>query len=142
MQTLRGELHTYWASDTGSAEKEYRDKQLANLMAPSQLQLRIDSQVMLIKNTDETLVNGSMGKVIKFVDPHTWNKGDLLLEEEESKGKGKPKNAGVGGPTYPLVRFPIQGLPGQYRDVVIQPETWKISLPNGEVQASRTQVRC
>lgn len=137
MQTLRGEIHTYWATDTGSAEKQYRDKQLSNLMAPPELQLRIDSQVMLIKNTDETLVNGSMGKVIKFVDPATWNKPEV--PEEEGKAKN-PKGATVGGVKYPLVRFPIQGQPGQYREVMIQPETWKIELPNGEVQASRSQV--
>lgn len=137
MQTLRGEMHTYWASDTGSADKEYRDKQLSNLMAPPELQLRIDSQVMLIKNTDETLVNGSMGKVVKFVDPATWNKQEI--PEEEGKPKN-PKSAVVGGVKYPLVKFPIQGHPGQYREVMIQPETWKIELPNGEVQASRSQV--
>jgi ATP-dependent DNA helicase PIF1 len=137
VQTLRGEMHTYWALDTGSADKEYRAKQLSNLMAPPELQLRIDSQVMLIKNTDETLVNGSMGNVVKFVDPATWNKPEI--PEEEGKPK-KPMSAGVGGIKYPLVRFPIQGLPGQYREVVIQPETWKIELPNGEVQASRSQV--
>lgn len=137
MQTLRGEMHTYWAADSGSAEKEYRDKQLSNLMAPPQLQLKIDSQVMLIKNTDETLVNGSMGKVVKFVDPTTYN----LVEAPDEDGKSKkPRSTGGGGVKYPLVRFPIQGLPGQYREAVIQPETWKIELPNGEVQASRSQV--
>jgi ATP-dependent DNA helicase PIF1 len=31
--------------------------------------LKIDAQVMLIKNVDETLVNGTMGRVLRFTDP-------------------------------------------------------------------------
>ena len=75
---LWGELHMYWVSDTGSAEKEYCKKQLVNLMVPSHLHFCIDSQVMLIKNTDETLMNGR-GEVIKFVNPHMWNNPAPLL---------------------------------------------------------------
>lgn len=138
MQTLQGITHTFWAFDTGSGEKAYLEKQLSHLMAPPQLDLRIDSQVMLIKNTDETLVNGSMGKVVDFVDPQKWNKP--AIPEEDGKPK-KPTSAGVKEPKeYPVVRFPIQGQPGQYRRELILPETWKIELPNGEVLASRSQA--
>ena len=79
MQTLWGELHMYWALDTCSAEKEYCNKQLANLMVPSHLHFCIDSQVMLIMNTDETLMNRNMDKVIKFVNLHMWNNPTPLL---------------------------------------------------------------
>jgi len=38
-------------------------------MAPQHLSLRIDAQVTLVKNVGGTLVNGSMGPVLRFVDP-------------------------------------------------------------------------
>jgi ATP-dependent DNA helicase PIF1 len=111
---------------------------------------------MLIKNTDESLVNGSVGKVIGFYDQGSYNKvlaGMGMLEEDSSLAKGKDKGkdkagAGKGGgkdaaasagqPVYPLVSFPIVG--GGNREMLMVPETWKVELPNGEVQASRTQV--
>lgn len=39
---------------------------------------------------------------------------------------------------YPLIRFPLAD--GTIRQLLCQPETWKIEQPNGEVQASRSQI--
>lgn len=39
---------------------------------------------------------------------------------------------------WPLVRFTLPD--GSGRTLLCQPETWKIELPNGEVQAQRQQV--
>lgn len=104
---------------------------------------------MLIKNTDETLVNGSVGKVIGFYDQAAYNRmlvgageePQAPVEDTKSSSKKKKESAGSAGqPVYPLVRFPIANG-GGYRDMLMVPETWKVELPNGEVQASRTQVR-
>lgn len=109
-------------------------------MAPQQLQLRIDSQVMMIKNTDETLVNGSMGKVIDFVNPKNFPE-DGEDEDEKSKAKSKSKAKAESMVTkYPLVRFNT-GAPGEHRDIIVMPETWKVESQGGLVLASRMQVR-
>ena len=39
----------------------------------------------------------------------------------------------------PVVDFNVPG--GGIRHVMIEPETWKVEQPNGDIQASRTQVR-
>ena len=47
-------------------------------MAPPIIELKKDAQVMLIKNMDENLVNGSLGKVIGFMSEATYS----LCEKE------------------------------------------------------------
>ncbi|KAG7444885.1 uncharacterized protein BT62DRAFT_196572 [Guyanagaster necrorhizus] len=139
---------------------------LSNFMAPEVLTLRRDAQVgsyfidletsvtspyqvMLIKNTDDSLVNGSMGRVLRFVDPMTYGIEDdveALLEDGSSKPSSKPpskpakKNAVVGAvQLYPEVEFVLPH--GTRRRVLIMPELSKVELPNGELQVSRSQVR-
>lgn len=150
MGSLSGPIHLYRAKDGGQIQDmAQREKLLSNLLAPVDLKLRLDAQVMLIKNTDETLVNGSVGKVVDFVDEGTWRSGNgadagiILGEtaEDAKKKKAAAASASKGGTTqYPVVKFPITGAPGYFREVMIMPETWKIELPSGEIQASRTQV--
>ena len=133
-----------------------RDKLLSNCMAPQKITLKKGAQVMLIKNIDETLVNGSLGKVIAFMDEKTF---DIYDEDEDmfqagdtqdsaSRGRAKLRdllntqgNIGANANTaqkWPLVRFHISD--GTTRDLLCQHESWKIELPNGEVQASRNQI--
>ena len=111
---------------------------------------------MLIKNIDDTLVNGSIGKVVAFMDEKTF---DIYHEDEDefqavetmglddkemTKSRMKLKqliNKDLVGDTsqnWPLVRFALPD--GTSRDLLCQRESWKIELPNGEVQASRSQV--
>lgn len=124
----------YYSTDGGSIlDKNQRDKMLANFMAPSTLSLRVNAQVMLIKNMDETLVNGSMGKILRFADPNHY--AAEIAGELPKDGKKLP--AAAGGVSWPVVEFLV---PGGRREVIIQPEAWKVELPNGEVQCSRTQV--
>jgi ATP-dependent DNA helicase PIF1 len=107
---------------------------LANFMAPTVLSLRIDAQVMLIKNMDDSLVNGSMGKVLRFADPALYGVEDL----PDGPGGGAKLSAVGGGLRYPVVEFIVPG--GGRREALITNEVWKVEQPNGEVQVSRTQV--
>ena len=108
---------------------------------------------MLIKNMDDTLVNGSLGKVIGFMSEQTFDKyhqneeeflaihgdGGEEIAHPDMKSKTKTDLLGVStSQTFPLVRFAIAD--GTTRDLLCQREPWKIELPNGEVQASRSQV--
>ena len=49
---------------------------LTNFLAPQVLNLKVGAQVMCIKNFDDQLVNGTLGKVIDFVDRDTYMKSE------------------------------------------------------------------
>lgn len=105
---------------------------------------------MLIKNMDETLVNGSMGRVVRFVDPAIYNtehdiEGPVGRAAASAAGGGpsapasKKGSAIVGGGNgLPVVEFSLPH--GGRREILVQQESWKVELPNGDVQVSRNQV--
>lgn len=154
MQQLGGAVNIYAAKDGGAiVDVAQRDRLLANCMAPQSLQLKKGSQVMLIKNIDEMLVNGSLGKVIGFMSEVAFDQYDADeegflrvtngvaeddLDPKEQKMKRYLATATASSETWPLVRF--TNSDGTTRDLLCTRETWKIELPNGEVQASRSQV--
>jgi ATP-dependent DNA helicase PIF1 len=159
MTSLQTEQHTYVSTDAGRLEDERtREKLLANFMAAKTLQLRVGAQVMLIKNMDELLVNGSMGKIVRFIDPAVHahdkgedDKGEYTFGKDGSKGgPGPTAGAGTGaagkkktdapipsGVVWPIVQF---ATPKGHVDIMVEPATWKVELPSGEVQVSRTQL--
>ena len=157
MRNLTGKEFDFRAEDGGMIQDPVqRSKLLDNCMAPASLKLKKGAQVMLIKNIDDTLVNGSVGKVIAFMDEKTFDiyhededefqavESMDLEDEEMTKSRKKLKaliNKDVVGDTsqkWPLVRFQIAD--GTSRDLLCQRESWKIELPNGEIQASRAQI--
>lgn len=157
MKNLAGTGKPFKAFDGGAiADLAQRERLLSNCMAPPLIELKKGAQVMLIKNIDETLVNGSLGTVMAFMDEKTF---DIYHEDEEefqaaesmdvnhedmSQPRKKLKallNKDLVADTagrWPLVRFAMSD--GTSRDLLCQPEMWKIELPNGEVQASRSQI--
>lgn len=151
MRQLAGEVQTFEAMDSGTLQPEYRAKLLENCIAPKVIQLKKGSQVMLIKNMDDYLVNGSVGKVEGFMDETTFSYYGEHEEEysaaqsaasDEARERLK-KNIYKGAAPSVSRRWPLVGfnLPdGTYRQVLCQPESWKTELPNGEVQAQRSQV--
>lgn len=153
LNLLQGELFPYPARDGGSiTDKSQRDRLLSNGLAPELITLKKGAQVMLIKNIDETLVNGSIGRVIGFMDERqfdSYNNNEAAFAQSPG---GTIQNGGDSAPVdarqmmqgittarkWPLVRFSIAD--GTWRDLLCEPETWKVELPNGEVQASRAQI--
>ena len=122
-------------------------------MAPKVLELKKGAQVMLIKNLDETLVNGSLGTVIGFSTESAFEiSGGLLDEEQENGDEVDPKvkkrlaafsrqfsdNAGPDKKKFPLVQF--HAVDGTARIMLCCSEPWKVETPTGEVQASREQL--
>jgi ATP-dependent DNA helicase PIF1 len=158
MRALQGKLYTYEAVDSGTIQDvNIRDKLLSNMMAPKLIELKKGAQVMLIKNMDDGLVNGSIGTVSHFMTENAFdvykehpeilddNLNDDELGEDArearssirrmfSNKEGRPDTSKL----YPAVRF-VAG-DGTIREILLMPEEWKVELPNGEVQAQRTQI--
>jgi hypothetical protein len=123
LNQLTTEEQTFDSIDCGEfKDMNQRKKMLASFVALQRLTLRVGAQVMMIRNVDEMLVNGSMGKVLSF----------------------------VGG--YPFVEFSLRDgkrrmrvLPVTWKEeMLVIPETW-IELPSGKkkrkkIKVSRTQV--
>lgn len=93
---------------------------------------------MLIKNFDRRLVNGSMGKIVRFVDLETYSKSTTETDQvlDESAKPSREENE-ISTQRWPVVEFIT---PGGRIEVIITQERWTVQLPNGEIQASRIQV--
>ena len=61
LAALPGAVHAYSARDTGTHQRV-----LEQMVVPSRLAFKVDAQVMLVKNVDEKLVNGTVGRVLGF----------------------------------------------------------------------------
>lgn len=140
MEKLTGDLHTYASVDGGTADPRSRENQLNNFMAPKELQLKVDAQVMMIKNVDEQLVNGTVGKVIDFMTESEWAASvvGMATGEKEPGEKEKPKNR-TNEVKLPVVEWKIVGSRSPRIDLV-RMEAFKVEGPNGQVEVSRQQL--
>ena len=141
LTALPGESVKFTSLDTG--RPDYRDKLLQNMMAPPVLSLKIGAQVMLIKNLDERLVNGTQGTVIAFRDASSVledpTDGPGMAPEARQKIRAFANSAlAKSNVQYPEVEFRLSN--GGTQRVICEPHDWKVELPNGDVQASRKQV--
>ncbi|CAN8097453.1 unnamed protein product [Discula destructiva] len=150
LRELPGELYRYDAMDSG--DPLIRDKLLSNMMAPKVLELKKGAQVMLIKNIDDTLVNGSLGTVTGFSTEAVFEisggyPGDEREDDEVDPsvkkrlaafGRELDKSAGPDKKKWPMVQF--HAVDGTSRMMLCTSEPWKVETPTGEVQASREQL--
>lgn len=152
LEALKSKSYRYDAFDTG--DPNLKQKLLQNMMAPQTLELRKGAQVMLIKNMDETLVNGSLGTVVGFMseaaasiggieshgmDPEDAPKDDVMLKRIKAFSRElESSSSSHDHKEYPVVTF--HSVDGTPRTILIVPEEWKSELPTGEVQACRKQV--
>ncbi|GAM34605.1 Pif1 helicase homolog [Talaromyces pinophilus] len=142
MSRLSGEVMVFHAQDSGSIQDvQMRDRLLANCMAPPVIHLKKGAQVMLIKNMEDNLVNGSLGKIVAFMDEATFD----YYRNNEDEFTGDNKDGEDGDDAAAKNRKKLRALAhkegdGTERHLLCQPETWKIELPNGEIQAQRSQV--
>jgi ATP-dependent DNA helicase PIF1 len=147
LRALPGKSHKFEAFDNG--DPAIRERLLQNMMAPKTIELKKGAQVMLIKNMDESLVNGSLGTVIGFMNERNF---ELMKPDDEDMGSDveadnkikariraftRELDAGNDA-VFPAVRF--HAVDGSQRTILCMPEDWKVETPTGEVQASRKQL--
>ena len=92
---LKQRPHLFEAVDGGTMTGEQRAKALDNFMAPSKLNLKAGCQVMLIKNKDEMLVNGSIGTVLTFLARKDFSKAQYSGMEWDEVNPEKMNEAEV-----------------------------------------------
>lgn len=81
LKSLEGRSVTFKADDFYSGPDAETMYNLENMMAVTELSLKKGAQVMMIKNIDDTLVNGSTGVVVGFMSESCFN---LLHDDPES----------------------------------------------------------
>ncbi|KAJ5782713.1 hypothetical protein N7457_004487 [Penicillium paradoxum] len=151
MGRLSGEVMRFNAVDSGTIQDpQHRERLLSNCMAPPLIQLKKGAQVMLIKNMEDSLVNGSIGKVVAFMSEDYFDSykeidksfaDDATVSDDERASRARKRLKPMGfkdGQASMARKWPLPD--GTERHLLCQPETWKIELPNGEVQAQRQQV--
>lgn len=120
LKKLDGDQHTFDAVDTG--DDDWRKEIEKHCIAPFTLDLKVGAQVALTKNslTNNKLVNGSRGIVVRFDTPADGNYGESAPSDCKAP--------------LPVVRFKCGA------EETIRYETWSIEDRQGKVLASRTQV--
>lgn len=96
-------MKIFKSEDTGEADRQELEKLLENMMAPRDLRLKIGAQVMLVKNKDESLVNGTTGKIVRFAPAGAAVYEESDEEDDESLGavpkEPKPGASATGAST-------------------------------------------
>jgi len=131
LTSLPGKAMVFHARDRGPM----KEKMEQNCLAPTVLQLKVNSQVMLLRNQSGGaggLVNGSLGVLVGFVNRPADNENLTSSTGERNAVLNTP------GEELPLVRFTLED--GKTREMVVGREEWKIELPNGTLQGARVQV--
>ena len=162
---LKTELQVYESRDTGRAREERRATILKNMVAQQILEIKVDAQVMLIKNVDENLVNGSVGRVLGFrlVSEVCGSNGEITskggsgfirnallkgdgetsggereVEVESADAKPAPKGSlQESTERFPLVEF---RTPLGKEVVLVGRDEFKVEENDGTVAARRVQV--
>lgn len=126
-------MHEFTAFDSGKDPKK-----MDSCIAPGLIRLKKNAQVMLLKNMDSTLVNGSLGIVIGFVGEGRFttlgslrkrmapNKREQVTDLDLQDILAKP---------YPVVRF------ADDREIVIENDRWSMTLPGKVPQGNETKKK-
>ncbi len=116
---LPAQLWTYTSTDTG--EKLHA---LENLLAEPTVELKLGAQVMLIKNVDEVLVNGLIGKVVGFF--RSWElvstAGPTRKPLSSISAGAKPKDSKKNGALLRHVKLNDEGKPVLVSEIKADPE--------------------
>lgn len=110
---------------------------MQNCLAPEVMTLKEEAQVMLLKNIDTDLVNGSIGVVVGFVGRGKYRKPEKVAR---LRTPNRIKETFTeDGEIDMMTPFPVVKFSGG-RELVLERETWSVELPGGRDSASRSQI--
>ncbi len=128
LNALKTPLVRFEATDYSSfANRFHLEKLQRDCIANSVVELKVGAQVMLLKNLSNTLVNGSLGIIKKFVKSACDDSGIL----------------GTSSEPLPLVEFTVYGAhgidPTASETILVQRDKWTVE-EKGRTLASRIQI--
>lgn len=128
MAARPGPTVQFASRDTGPAAPPDKRRRLLenNLAVVQTLVLKRDAQVMLVKNVSETLVNGSVGRVVDFCE-------DPAAKQQKQSSEG----GGASEQLFPLVEFST--FKGKETRLVLS-EEFRVEDGEGNLLARRVQV--
>lgn len=167
LDELKTESQIYESRDTGAASEGRREAILKNMVVQRVLEIKVDAQVMLVKNVDDNLVNGSVGRVLGFrmVSEVCGSGGDIsskgghgfirnillkddgvtpvkrkVMKNENDNNDAKPKSKN--GSLESVERFPlVEFLTPLGKEVVlVGRDEFKVEENDGTIAARRVQV--
>lgn len=159
---IASDSQLYHSRDSGKETKEARERILNSMAAEKTLEIKVDAQVMLIKNVDESLVNGSVGLVLGFYTPSEvvgsggkitpkagsgFIRGAKVKAQDGDVSESESSNAAVevrASPQGSAERFPLVEFwtPSGKEVVLVGRDDFKVENSNGTVVARRVQVSC
>lgn len=140
LQALQGEMKSYKAEDSVAGQNDpsamQKNTYLQNFMAVETLHLKVGAQVMLIKNLDAELVNGTIGRVVGFwlpgSGPDDFDDDDPSEQWETGPSGEQRPRAGSAGPDRKMSKL-VQAIArgeGELPPII----DWQ--TPNGVVRKS------
>lgn len=150
LRALAGEATEFRAEDWPAPEpgsNSSKNTYLTNFMATEKLVLKVGAQVMLIKNLDTTLVNGTIGKVVGFgypdLDDDSDEENEVKMEGASDAAQARKKAklvASVGQGKIEMAPMVEWRTPlGIERKLMVR-EEFKVEDMKGQKLASRKQV--
>lgn len=138
LQSLDGESYVFDAVDW-TPYPDSKNTYLDSFMAQKKLTLKIGAQVMLIKNIDATLVNGTIGIVTGFGPLESLDEDDddtdALKKDKKLAGMGA-QASGAGGEKGPIIRW---STPSGFEVKAPEKMEFKVEDVKGSCLAKRTQ---
>ena len=124
LDSIEGEIVRYSAKDTYGRNIKSNTYLLDSCQAPPILELKVGAQVMLIRNINKDLVNGTVGTVTNF--------------SRRIQGRDSVTNTEFDTESIPIVRFDL--INGRTFTRPMKRELWECLSSTGQFQASRRQV--
>lgn len=139
MKGLTGETYIFNSADWPVVPPGERNTTLDGFMAQKTLELKVGSQVMLIKNLDQALVNGSIGVVVGFGQAEY--EGDKEDDDEEmiQQANKRARLAPTKEELAPRVEWRLPN--GSTVIKLMAREDFKVEKSQGVLSAKRVQVR-
>jgi ATP-dependent DNA helicase PIF1 len=119
LEKLSGETYTYTADDI--VQNKASSNILKQCPAPDIVELKKDAQVMLIRNLNSDLVNGTVGIITGFTEPVDRTYDQRIYKE-----------------SLPIVRFTLAN--GRVYTKILDRSTWEVRHADGSLLASRCQM--